>query len=89
MNHSSRFLRPLIAVLALFSHVQAQSVARQWIDECLQAIRTDFPAPTVHARNLYHLSAAMYDAWASYDSVAIGLFRHEKSSANDLSLIHI
>lgn len=83
MNHASRFLRVLATVLALFSYVQAQSVARQWIDECLQAIRSDFPAPTVHARNLYHLSAAMYDAWASYDSLAAGVFHHEKSSASD------
>lgn len=85
MNHSSRYLRTLIAALTLVSWGQAQTVARQWIDECLQAIRTDFPAPTVHARNLYHLSAAMYDAWASYDSVAVGLFHHEKSSAANIA----
>jgi hypothetical protein len=43
------------------------SVARQWNDEILSAIRIDNPRPPVHARNLFHLSAAMYDAWAAYD----------------------
>ena len=45
----------------------APSVTRVWIDEALDAIRLDFPAPTVHARNLHHLSAAMWDVWANYD----------------------
>ena len=40
----------------------AQTVARQWNAENLAAIRIDFPAPTVHARNLFHLSVAMWDA---------------------------
>ena len=48
-----------------------QSVARRMNEECLEAIRRDFPAPTVHSRNLYHSSAAMYDAWAAYDPVAV------------------
>ena len=39
------------------------SVARRWIEVLLQAIREDFARPTVHARNLFHLSAAMR-AWA-------------------------
>ena len=50
------------------------TVARQWNEVLLDAIRIDFPAPTVHSRNLYHTSAAIYDAWSAYD---------------DLSLIHI
>ncbi|THH39728.1 DUF6851 domain-containing protein [Neolewinella litorea] len=40
------------------------SVARQWNELYLLAIRNDFARPVVHARNLYHSSAAMYDAWA-------------------------
>ena len=40
----------------------------------LDAIRRDTPAPTVHARNLFHTSAAIWDAWAAYDPVATGLF---------------
>ena len=36
----------------------------------LTAIRNDFARPTVHARNLFHTSIAMYDAWAIYDGQA-------------------
>ena len=42
------------------------SVARRWNELVLQSIRHDYARPTVHARNLFHISAAMYDAWASY-----------------------
>ncbi len=42
------------------------SVARQWNEALLAAIRTDFARPTVHARNLFHMSIALYDAWAAY-----------------------
>ena len=56
------------------------SVARLWDEAVLDAIRRDFPAPTVHSRNLYHVSAAMWDAWAAFDPDADGVFHHEKSS---------
>lgn len=46
------------------------SVARLWNEVLLDAIRNDFARPTVHARNLFHLSAAMYDAWAVFDTTA-------------------
>ncbi len=46
------------------------SVARHWNEAALAAIRSDFPSPTVHARNLYHSSVAMWDAWAAYDPAA-------------------
>lgn len=45
-----------------------KSVARQWMEELLDAIRLDYPAPTVHSRNLFSLSCAMWDAWAAYDA---------------------
>nr|WP_157965349.1 vanadium-dependent haloperoxidase [Euzebya rosea] len=48
------------------------SVARVWNEAALEAIRRDFPAPTVHARNLFHLSVAMWDAWAAHDDTAAG-----------------
>jgi len=48
-----------------------QSVARNWNEALLDAIRNDFARPTIHARNLFHISAAMYDAWAAFDSVAL------------------
>lgn len=48
------------------SFAQTQSIARTWNEVLLHAIRTDFARPTVHARNLYHLSAAHYDCLAAY-----------------------
>lgn len=45
---------------------QGLSIARQWNEVLLNAIRSDFARPTVHARNLFHFSAASYDAWAVY-----------------------
>jgi hypothetical protein len=42
------------------------SIARAWNEMLLDAIRGDFARPTIHARNLYHVSGAMYDAWAVY-----------------------
>ncbi len=51
--------------------IQAQhSVAREWNEATLFAIRNDLARPTVHARNLFHTSIAMYDAWAVYDTIA-------------------
>ena len=58
----------------------AQTVARQWNEENLAAIRIDFPAPTVHARNLFHLSVAMWDAWAAYDPSLIGYLHNENAT---------
>jgi len=60
------------------------SVARHWDEAVLGAIRRALPAPTVHARNLYHTSAAMWDAWAAYDPVATGVFVNEEASADDV-----
>jgi len=42
------------------------SVARQWNEVLLEGIRNDFARPTVHARNLFHISSAMYDVWTAY-----------------------
>ncbi|RIK88191.1 MAG: hypothetical protein DCC67_00895 [Planctomycetota bacterium] len=62
--------------------VGQHSVARQWDEAILSAIRVDTPRPPVHARNLYHLSAAMYDAWAAFDPTAKGVFVHEKHAGD-------
>lgn len=62
-----RNLLPFLLLLLPFSLVAQStehSVARQWNEQLLRAIRADFARPVVHARNLYHSSAAMYDAWA-------------------------
>jgi hypothetical protein len=64
--------------------LKGRSVARVWDEALLDAIRRDVPAPTVHARNLFHVSAAMWDAWAAYDSVADGYLVSEKHEAKDV-----
>lgn len=46
------------------------SIARLWNEVLLVAIRGDFARPTIHARNLFHTSVAMYDIWAIYDENA-------------------
>ncbi|HMN95007.1 MAG TPA: hypothetical protein PKC43_00280 [Phycisphaerales bacterium] len=69
---------------ASFELDPAWSIARTWDETILQAIRLSTPRPPVHARNLLHHSAAMYDAWASYDPVARGVFFHEKHVAADV-----
>jgi hypothetical protein len=61
------------------------SVARRWNEALLDAIRRDLPAPTVHSRNLYHTSAAMWDAWAAYEPAATGVFVDESHEADDVA----
>ncbi len=61
-----------------------QSVARQWDEELLSAIRRDNPRPPVHARNLFHLSIAMYDAWAAYDATAKPYLTPEHATSTDV-----
>lgn len=50
------------------------SAPRLWVEATLDAVRRDFPAPTVHSRNLWHLSAVMWDAWAAYTPGAESYF---------------
>jgi hypothetical protein len=57
---------------------EGQSVARMWNEVLLLAIRNDFARPTIHARNLFHISSAMFDAWSVYKPRAKGfLFGNE------------
>lgn len=60
------------------------SVARRWDEALLDAIRRALPNPPVHARNLFHTSVGMWDAWASYDPVASGYLFKEKHTASDV-----
>jgi hypothetical protein len=59
-------------------------VARRWNEALLNAIRRALPNPPVHARNLFHTSVAMWDAWAAYDSTATGYLVTEKLTAPDV-----
>jgi uncharacterized surface protein with fasciclin (FAS1) repeats len=51
-----------------FALAQNQSIAKMWNKELIKAIRKDFARPPVHARNLYHTSVAMHEAWAAYEN---------------------
>ena len=62
-----------------------RSIARRWNEQLMNAIRRDIPRPTVHARNLFHVSAAMWDAWAAYDADADGYFVTDKPTADDVA----
>jgi len=61
------------------------SVARHWDEALLDAIRRALPNPPVHARNLFHTSVAMWDAWAAYDPTASGYIVKEKDQASDVA----
>ncbi len=67
MKKTILFLTYCLCAGSLWSQ---HTVARRWNEVLLQAIRDDVARPTVHARNLYHTSIAMYDAWAAFDTVA-------------------
>jgi len=74
--------KPACAAAAATEHPE-WTVARRWDEALLDAIRRALPNPPVHARNLYHLSAAMWDAWATYDPTADSVFVAEKHVASD------
>jgi hypothetical protein len=62
------------------------SVARRWDEALLDAIRRSLPNPPVHARNLFHLSVAMWDAWAAYDPTASGVLFTEKPTTSNVTM---
>ena len=73
------FFRSILAlsagILFFCQNLNAQhSVARQWNEVLLNAIRGDFARPTVHARNLFHVSVALYDSWAIHQPEASTYF---------------
>ncbi|TRX60174.1 T9SS type A sorting domain-containing protein [Fulvivirga sp. M361] len=57
-----------------YSSSAQHTVARMWNEVLLEGIRNDFARPTVHARNLFHISAAMYDCWSVYDPGSVNFF---------------
>jgi hypothetical protein len=72
--HFKKFVLLLFVGLILCSGTpqlfsQEQSIAREWNEMLLFSIEKDLARPTVHARNLYHTSVAMYDAWAAYSEL--------------------
>lgn len=78
-SNYTRFCKIFIFLLLCGNTAFAQqSVAREWNEVLLDAIRVDLARPTVHARNLFHTSIAMYDAWAVYDGNAETYFLGKK-----------
>ena len=83
------FLRLLSAIVITLSVTHAataqdQSVARQWNEILLQSIRLDFARPTLHARNLCHISVAMWNGWATYDAQSNPWIFNEHHTAVDI-----
>ena len=90
MSAPTRSLGIAVAVLLATAGIaRAQdpepSVARQWNEVLLEAIRSDYARPTGHARNLFHTSIAMWDAWAAYDPSAATVLHHEAAVAVDVA----
>jgi len=56
--------------LGFETNAQEETIAHEWNETLLESIRGDFARPTVHARNLWHTSALMYDLWALSDDSA-------------------
>ncbi len=60
------------------------TIARRWNELLLDSIRRDIPHPPKHARNLHHVSIAMYDAWAAYQDVATGVVYTDRHTSSDI-----
>lgn len=78
---SKRLARVLILITYLMhgssiaqTEIQEHSAARVWMDQYLYAITQDGLGPTIHARNMFHLSIAMYDAWEVYNGGELNTF---------------
>jgi hypothetical protein len=61
------------------------SIARNWSERALESIRMDTPHPPAQARNLFSYSVCMYDAWAAYDTNAVGFIYRGKHTAADVA----
>ena len=70
---------------AAIDPVPEASMARRWNEQLLNAVRRDLPRPTVHARNLFHLSVALWDAWAAYEANADAVVTSERHTATDVA----
>src|SRR2546423_1425917 len=61
------------------------SIAREWDEQIISAIRIDAANPPVQARNLFSFSVCMYDAWAAYTNGPVGYVYRGKHTAGDLA----
>ena len=72
MRHLPKVHLALLLFSALFARPLAaqSSIAREWSEALVLSMEEDLARPNVQARNLFHFSIAVYDAWAAYDSEA-------------------
>ena len=75
---SFAFLFLIVQQKILFS--QDRSIARTWNEVILESIRNDFARPTVHARNLFHMSAMMYDIWTIFNKKSKPYFLNQNKN---------
>lgn len=61
------------------------SIARNWNERILEGIRMDTPHPPGQARNLFSFSVCLYDAWAAFDTNAVGFAYRGKHTAPDIA----
>src|SRR3954454_2341187 len=61
------------------------TIARNWSERELESIRMDTPHPPAQARNLFSYAVCMYDAWAAYDTNAVGFVYRGKHTAGDVA----
>ena len=76
---------PVLGASCRPGNLGGRSVARIWDETALAVLRQGNAAPTTQARDLFHLSAAMWDAWAAYDPAAAGYVYTGKATAADVA----
>lgn len=67
LTNASGTITSSAATITVTADLAAKSVARWWNEALLDGIRKDTPNPPVHARNLFHLSATLWDAFWAYE----------------------
>src|SRR3954471_9296278 len=87
----SIFTALLVLACLLFGFHEARaaasnSIARVWMERALGAIRVDTPHPHAQARNYFSFSVCMYDAWAAYDTNAVGYIYRGKHTAPTIAV---
>ncbi len=67
----SKFIAVFFFAICIVQDIRAQhTIMREWNELLLTSIGEDLNRSNVQARNIFHFSAAMYDAWAAYDGEA-------------------
>ncbi len=62
-----------------------RSIATVWAETAVTALRAGGASEPVQARDLFDVSAAMWDAWAAYDPAAKGYFTDAKAGGPDVA----